>query len=251
MGMGGPSSELQDFANYWYNYCLTGRDEELSRLHDMISSSRGHQNNGGTRVLTVWAPPGVGKHSLVAKVYSHYVLTADPSSSFQLYGWVDVSSNSNNPPSSLEGFFSQILLSHMRPKLTTVPVPLGTDDTTDPIQDCINLLAKNRCLVVIEGLQSVEDCHKLINARLIYGHPHSCIILITAEQSVAAFWEEKTPHAVCNVKPLNVQQQVCMHVYFLLEETNSICLYSIWSLVSKNALDQYQNIAETVLLLLF
>jgi hypothetical protein len=46
-------------------------------------------------VYSPYGAPGVGKNTLeglVAKVYSHYVLTG-PRSPFQLYGWVDVSSH--------------------------------------------------------------------------------------------------------------------------------------------------------------
>lgn len=198
--MGGCSELIDNSVEYWYQYCLTGRDEELCQLHDMISS-RGYQNKGSTCVLTVWGPPGVGKYPLVAKVYSHYMLAADRSR-FKFYGWVDVSSNSN--PLSLEGF-CQSLLWYMQPQLEFL-----FHTTEDPIQDCINLLTKYCCLIVIEGLQSLEDCWVLIDARLVYGHPNSCIILITGEESVATFWKETTPYAVFDVKPLHVQQQVCI-----------------------------------------
>lgn len=206
--MGG-SSALQCFAEHWYNYCLTGREKELCQLYDMISL-RDHQNC--TRVVTVWGSPGFGTYEVVAKVYSHYVLT--DRSPFQLYGWVDMYSNPN--PLNLEGFFSLSLLSYMRPQLKDADPNSNHGLTVE--DDCINLLTNNRCLVVIDGLQSVEDCQKLIDARLIYGHRNSCVILITEEESVATFWEGTTPHAVCYIKPLN-DQQVCMHVYFLVEET--------------------------------
>lgn len=136
---------------------------------------------------------------------SHYVLTDPPP--FHLYGWVDVSSSSN--PLSLEGF-TQSLLSYMQPQL---PEKEELTDT-NPIEDCLKLLTKYCCLVVIDGLQSMEDCWKLINARLIYEHhTDSCIILITADEKVATFWKEtSSPHAVCNINQTSKRPTAGMYV---------------------------------------
>jgi hypothetical protein len=188
-----PSPDSQDFASYWYQYRLTDRDEELCQPYDMISTSRG--------VLIISGDRGVGKHGVVAKVYSHYVLTDPPP--FQLYGWVDVSSNSN--PEQIRDFFFRRLIEYMRPS----PIP---DDTVTIQNYVIEQLTRNRCLVVIDGLKSVDECQKLIDANLIvYGH-HSCIIVIAEEESVATFWKQRCPpYAVLNVKSLKVKPQVCTY----------------------------------------
>jgi hypothetical protein len=155
----------------------------------MISTSRG--------VLIVSGDRGVGKHRVVAKVYSHYVLTDPPP--FQLYGWVDVSSNST--PEQFWDFFLRRLLEYMP------PMP---DDTVTIQNYVIGQLTRNRCLVVIDGLKSVDDCQKLIDANLIYGHP-SCIVVIAEEESVATFWKQRCPpYAVLNVESLKVKRQVCI-----------------------------------------
>jgi hypothetical protein len=185
-------SKLKAFAHDWCNhYCLPGRDEELRKLHHMISSYS---------KLTVWGPPDVGKDTLVnlvKKVYSRYVLTDPPP--FQLYGWVDVSSNS--APEQFWDFFFQRLLEYMQPQLT-VPIPdFGTNDTDTIKHYLTDLLTTSRCLVVIDGLNSVYDCHELTYGTLQFKCDNSCIIVITEEEGVATLCKQRF-FPVLNVRPL-------------------------------------------------
>jgi hypothetical protein len=156
----------------------------------MISSSK----------LTVWGPPDVGKDTLVnlvKKVYSRYVLTDPPP--FQLYGWVDVSSNS--APEQFWDFFFQRLLEYMQPQLT-VPIPdFGTNDTDTIKHYLTDLLTTSRCLVVIDGLNSVYDCHELTYGTLQFKCDNSCIIVITEEEGVATLCKQRF-FPVLNVRPL-------------------------------------------------
>jgi hypothetical protein len=192
-------SKLKAFAHDWCNRCLPGRDEELRQLHHMmISSSK----------LTVWGPPDVGKNTLVnlvKKVYSCCVLTDPPP--FQLYGWVDVSSNPD--PEQIQDFFFQRLLEYMQPQLT-VPIPdFVTNDTGTIKHYLADLLTTSRCLVVIDGLNSVYDCDKLIYPTTLgmgFRCHNSCIIVITEEESVATLCKQAL-FQVLNVKPL---KQVCI-----------------------------------------
>jgi hypothetical protein len=141
--------------------------------------------------------------NLVKKVYSRYVLTDPPP--FQLYGWVDVSSNS--APEQIQDFFFRRLLEYMQPQLT-VPIPdFGTNDTDTIKHYLTDLLTTSRCLVVIDGLNSVDDCQKLIYGTLgRRGWDNSCIIVITEEESVATLCKQAL-FPVLNVKPL---KQVCI-----------------------------------------
>lgn len=167
---------------------IIGRDAEVGQISSMISSSRGQ--NGSTRVIVIWGHPGVGKTALVEKVYSQFMLNrVSTTRSFYMCGWVQVSN-----PFNLMGF-SRSLLSVLRPQSPQSPDPIGA---------CSNLVRNNACLVVIDGLQSMENFWELVNARLIYGHPYSCIVLITTEKSVITCMASLIPaDALLQVKPLN------------------------------------------------
>lgn len=152
----------------------------------MISSSRSGQNDS-TCVVVIWGPPGVGKTALVEEVYSQFLL--NNTRSFALCGWVQVSN-----PFNLAAF-SRSLLSILRPE---------SPQSRNPTRDCSNLLRNHPCLVVIDGLQCMEDFYGLENAGLIYGHRNSCIILITTEKSVTTSLGPDT-YAQLHVKPLHWQ----------------------------------------------
>jgi hypothetical protein len=159
-----------------------------------------------SKLAVVWGPPDVGKDTpvnLVKKAYSRYVLTDPPP--FQLYGWVDVSSTS--APEQFQDFFFRRLLEYMQPQLT-VPIPdFGTNDTDTIKHYLTDLLTTSRCLVVIDGLNSVYDCQdQLIYGTLGLGCDNSCIIVITEEEGVATLCKQRF-FPVLNVRPL---KQVCI-----------------------------------------
>jgi hypothetical protein len=165
-------------------------------------------------VTVLLGAPDSGKDDdaavVVAKVCSQMVLGS--TASFELYGWVDVSNFST--PFDVGGF-CQVLQSRLQANSTY---------SAFPVEKCSDLLRERRCLVVIYGLRSEDDCLALERAGLINTSSHSCIVVVTAEKSVADFWpktkEGATPPAaaVCNddiepiahVGSLSGQQQVCL-----------------------------------------
>jgi hypothetical protein len=173
---------------WWFAKCsIEGRDDEVHRLSSIIYSSRRILY---TPVVVIWGPPGVGKTALVEQVYSEFVLNRLAThQQFVLFGWVQLPN-----PFNLTGF-CQTLLSVLRPDLPPSP---------DPIQHCSHLVCNYPCLVVIDGLQSMEIFWELANARLIYGNPNSCIVLITTENSVVTSMKSiLRQDAMFQVKPLD------------------------------------------------
>lgn len=185
-----------------------------SQLSYRISASETRSPSDARVVTKLLGTPDSGKDDaavVVAKVCSQMVLSS--TASFELYGWVDVSNSST--PFDVWGF-CQVLQSRLRASSTYY--------SADPVGECSNLLRERRCLVVIYGLRSEDDCLALERAGLINTSSHSCIVVVTAEKSVADFWpktkEGATPPAaaVCNddiepiahVGSLSGQQQVCL-----------------------------------------
>ncbi|KAF8685304.1 hypothetical protein HU200_044045 [Digitaria exilis] len=121
---------------------------------------------------------GVGKSYLVRYVYYKQIVT--PYTSYQKFGWVDVSH-----PFNIRDFSWRLLLD-----LHSGSLQHGTMlRIRDPIQQCRQLIKKDTCLIVIDGLQTKEEWDS-IKAALQLDENNvkngSLIIVIANEKSVAS-----------------------------------------------------------------
>ncbi|XP_037482661.1 disease resistance protein Pik-2-like [Triticum dicoccoides] len=171
---------------------LVGRESEKKVLGINVITARGKSY----QAMSVWGIAGVGKSALVKNMYCDKILNCKL---FQKYGWVDVSH-----PFNLWDF-SRVLLSN-----------LGSDDlvasettadlcmmgSRNPIVECREILIQNRCLVVIDGLQSTKEWD-LIKAELVSGcNPRNIVIAVTSKQEIATHCRGNKGEFVFNVKGL-------------------------------------------------
>jgi hypothetical protein len=165
-------------------------------------------------VISVWGIAGVGKSAIVRNVYSHIMLglpqhlkTATESlrlgwihrMEYAMYSSVDVPH-----PLNLADLSSRMLLDfhsdNIHGKENTA---VGIMEGQDPIEVCRKFLCEEKCLVIIDGLQSKDDWD-YIKAAFIPETTKSCIIIITNDSSVAHHCVANNEDRVVNVKGLEV-----------------------------------------------
>lgn len=130
------------------------------------------------RCIPVCGIVGVGKSSLVRRLY--YKAIVKPS--FKMFGWVDVPS-----PFNLRDLSRNLLLGLHSGSLQRASMLR----IKDPVQECRGLLQHNRCLIVINGLQSTEEWDS-IKADLV-GQSHESLIVVTAhDENVAGYCFSET-----------------------------------------------------------
>ncbi|CAL4895594.1 unnamed protein product [Urochloa decumbens] len=161
-------------AHVWltkFQHVRVGREIDLNELHIAIHSAH-------REVIFVWGIAGVGKSSIVRHVYCSEVL-ARRCSNFERFGWVSVSH-----PLNVRDLSRSLLLDLHSESLQQCSLLR----IKDPVQECRDLLHEQRCLIVIDGLQSMEEWN-LIKAVLALGVTESSlmsrIIVITNEESIA------------------------------------------------------------------
>ncbi|XP_062181838.1 disease resistance protein Pik-2-like [Phragmites australis] len=156
---------------------LVGRSSDEDKLWNLISAA-GHSNRA--HVISVRGFPGVGKSDLVRTVWQRQASSQSQTPRlFEWYGWVDVSY-----PFNLRDFCARILSYTLNQSVGEYAgrVPQSEPDKKI-IQECEEYLRDNRCLVVVDGLQSKEEWDSI--KKLIHESSKSCIVVVTAEQSVA------------------------------------------------------------------
>ncbi|KAF8699429.1 hypothetical protein HU200_034700 [Digitaria exilis] len=161
---------------------LVERKSEMNQLGNYIAKARLY----GLQVLSVWGIAGVGKSALVKNMYFERIYRNDQL--FEKYGWVDVTH-----PFNLRDLSRNLLLDFRSE-------PVQATGIKDPTQECHKILKDSRCLVVIDGLQSVEEWD-LIQPALLSRPSGSIIIVITTEASIATHCADNEG-AVFNVKGL-------------------------------------------------
>ncbi|VAI94246.1 unnamed protein product [Triticum turgidum subsp. durum] len=136
-------------------HLLVGRKSEINDL-------RHHTHPFGSRqVVSVWGIAGVGKSALVRNVYNEH----RTAKRFSKCIWVDISQ-----PFNLSDFCRSTLSDFQSEK--------------HPIEECRQLLQNQRCLLVIDDLQSMEEWD-MINTTLLSQAFKSVVVIITTEASIA------------------------------------------------------------------
>ncbi|KAF8656463.1 hypothetical protein HU200_060683 [Digitaria exilis] len=153
-------------------------DEHESKLVGRMADKESLLANSRGAVRPVFGMAGVGKSYLVRYVYYKQIVT--PYTSYQKFGWVDVSH-----PFNIRDFSWRLLLD-----LHSGSLQHGTMlRIRDPIQQCRQLIKKDTCLIVIDGLQTKEEWDS-IKAALQLDENNvkngSLIIVIANEKSVAS-----------------------------------------------------------------
>uniref|UniRef100_A0A0E0PZH2 Uncharacterized protein n=1 Tax=Oryza rufipogon TaxID=4529 RepID=A0A0E0PZH2_ORYRU len=82
-------------------------------------------------------------------------------------------------PYNLRGFCRCLLVSGLDSGLSLI------QRREDPIQQCREILHRDRCLVIIDEVHSKEDWDSITDANLITATSKSCIVVITTQESVA------------------------------------------------------------------
>ncbi|KAM3300439.1 hypothetical protein ACQJBY_041448 [Aegilops geniculata] len=144
-------------------------------------------------VSWLWGPAGAGKSTLARIVYYHAMLRSGASwewdyqespvyqkEGIAMFSWVDVPH-----PFNLKDFSWRLLLDFHSDDLRAKKiVAVGMMEDQDPIQECSKFLREDKCVIVIDGLQSTDDWD-LIKAALLSDQVRSHIIVITNLASVA------------------------------------------------------------------
>lgn len=126
---------------------------------------------------------GVGKSYIVRYVY--YKEMVDKDKQFDKFGWIEVSH-----PFNMWDFSWSLLLD-----LHSGCLKHGSMlRIRDPIQECREVLEKNACLIVIDGLQCKDDWDQIKDGLAIINHDQtrrrrksSRIIVIANEESIATY----------------------------------------------------------------
>nr|BAD61962.1 putative Pib [Oryza sativa Japonica Group] len=149
------------------NRLIIGRDSEVDKLFNLIKD-RSHTNT--PHVVSVWGIPGTGRTALVSNVYYRCYYDTQ----------FDRQTTVNMPqPYNLRGFCRCLLVSGLDSGLSLI------QRREDPIQQCREILHRDRCLVIIDEVHSKEDWDSITDANLITATSKSCIVVITTQESVA------------------------------------------------------------------
>ncbi|XP_040384522.1 disease resistance protein Pik-2-like [Oryza brachyantha] len=142
---------------------LVGRDLEGEKLFKLIKD-RPHTEK--PHVVSVWGIPGSGRTALVSDVYDRCCYNK----LFDRQATVSIPQ-----PYNLMGFCRCLLLSGLASSV----------QPQNPIRQCCEVLHADRCLVVIDEVQSKEDWDSIKDAGFISAKCKSCFVVITTEESVA------------------------------------------------------------------
>ncbi|KAM0887043.1 hypothetical protein ACQ4PT_029327 [Festuca glaucescens] len=175
-------------AFYWADFEFKDRrQKELSALTEQLE-------NPNPSVISVWGPSGVGKSTLVRKIFFTLFWAGGKS-----FSWVDV-------PHSLDpvDFSWHLLLDFQSTHGEKLAAAVGLMKDQDPIQACREILHEKECMVVIDGLQSKQDWDIL--RKTFFSELHtsrgSHIIVITNEKSVAKHSVDDKEDQLLKVKRL-------------------------------------------------
>ncbi|CAO2142442.1 unnamed protein product [Urochloa humidicola] len=145
-----------------------GREIDLNTLDKLVAVKATDRD-----VVLVWGIAGAGKSSVVRQIYCSEV--CKDRNSFEKFGWVNVCH-----PFNIKSLSRSLLLDIHSDSLQHCSM----SRISDPIKELRDLLHENRCLVVIDGIESIEEWY-MTKAALEIGRSGSRIIVITNEENVA------------------------------------------------------------------
>ncbi|WVZ83999.1 hypothetical protein U9M48_031083 [Paspalum notatum var. saurae] len=210
--------EAQDWMT---KHALIGRDSEMIHLRQYTSKAR----FDGFHVMSVWGIAGVGKSAILKCLFCDTILRDSKlheqhrRTQFEKYAWVDVSY-----PFNLRDFSRSLLLNFHSHKLQGhTDCDIDTVGSNNPIVECRGILEPGKCLVVIDGLQSVKEWD-MIQAELVSRSSKNCIIIITTEAGVARCCRGNKGELVFNVKGLQADAAFELFKTENAQEQQVLCL---------------------------
>ncbi|KAL6890128.1 hypothetical protein ACP4OV_008891 [Aristida adscensionis] len=168
-GRGGPSAERKAVRNWVVNALRVGQDAEADKLDEQITSRRYADK---PHIVSVLGISDVETSALVRTVYCRNVVLQK----FQKYAWVNVS-HAFDVSNFYLWLFCQL---YEGPELDYLIL------MTNWIERLRELLHKQRCLIIIDGLKSKEDWDRIKND-LISESSSSSIVVISREESIATY----------------------------------------------------------------
>lgn len=190
-----PNSKMKAASEWMQNSPLVGRRLQINQLlHYTVQAQMNYSH-----VMSVWGIAGVGKSALVRNFYCDRILE---NQQFQEYGWVGLSQSQHF---NVRDFSRRLLMAFQSESIEakeTAP-SLSNLGVKEVVQKCCELLSTRRCLVVIDGLQSIQEWDSMQSSLLLSRHSNSktVIIVITTEESVATYCADNE-ELVFNVKTL-------------------------------------------------
>jgi hypothetical protein len=159
----------------WHNRLLVG-DQEIAadELMEELSFS------GAVGVFSLWGIAGVGK-SFVAKSLYYSLMFNDRHKTYTAFSWVDVPYRFN-----LADFSRRLFLDFHSDNLQAKEAAaINMMEGEDPLEGCRKFMCQEKCLIVIDGLRSIDDWDLIKAAFLVSESTKGSIVVITTEASLA------------------------------------------------------------------
>jgi hypothetical protein len=222
-------------------------NEAFSRLAQFITPDQEEimlRKIGHVGVNAVWGATGVGKSALLR--YRYYLIMAYslklieetdfpmlPKDGpykwprYERFGWVDVTGE----PFDLAEFSRRLLLDfHSNDPREMEKAAVAVIQGHNPIQCCYEIIRRQKCLVVVDGLRSTRDWDSIKQAFWCHQNSDSCIFVITTDKRIAehCFADDPWWGAINHITPLddtsalNLFKKVCLLISLL---SNSRYIY--------------------------
>jgi hypothetical protein len=132
---------------------------------------------------------GIGKSTLIDEVYANTMHKSEESSGWEIErrNWVDVPE-----PFDLDVFAMRLLLNFRLGDFHDKEIAaVGMMEDPGIVQGCCKILCESDCLIVINGLRSMDDWD-LIKSAFLSKPTKSCVLVITNSESVARHCADDT-----------------------------------------------------------
>ncbi|TVU24997.1 hypothetical protein EJB05_27471, partial [Eragrostis curvula] len=178
--------------------------DTVGRNMDLTSIGFDSALKGNADVFSVWGIAGAGKSYLVR----HMHFFNKVSNNYTMVGWVNVSH-----PFNLSDLSWNLLLD-LHSGFNQHDIMLRIKN---PIQECREVLRKNKCFVVLDGLQSKEEWD-WISSAFASGSSETHFVVITNEESVATYCAF-SKEAVWNIRCLDAGHSLELFQKKVLQKT--------------------------------
>lgn len=155
-------------------------------------------------VISVWGP-GDDKSILIKILYKGIMNRSKEFDGvkFERHSWVDVPH-----PFTLKVFAQRLFLDfHSNDIRASQIIAIGMMGEAGIIKQCCEFLSEEDCLVVINGLQFMDDWD-MIKSKIFFKPTRGCILVITNEEAVATHCVKDHQYNALYVKDLEVDTAI-------------------------------------------